>query len=145
MALKVAFVTIKDGRDSGKTFQVTEIPCKQAEHWILRAVFGLGKMGVEIPPEILALGAAPIAYVLSTQAIKIPSRLGIRLADELMQGVKRVEEQLTRPLVDNDIEDISTRLQLKKEVLKLTFGFFDLAAFQTSVQASGAPSSKPST
>jgi hypothetical protein len=143
---KTLTVTIKEGRDAGKKFLITERPCIQTEHWIMRAIFGLGKAGVELPPELLQLGAAPIAYAIATQAIKLPSRLGIRLADELMQGVERVEEKLTRSLVDNDIEDVSTRLQLKAEVMKLTFGFFVPAASQSSAPpGSGTPSSKPST
>lgn len=137
---KTTTVTIKDGRDKGKTFKITEWPCIQTEHWILRAVFGLGKNGVELPPELLSLGAAPIAYAIATQAIKLPSRLGIRLADELMQGVQRVEASLDRSLVDNDIEDVSTRLQLKAEVLRLTFGFFAPAASPSSgPPVSGTP------
>lgn len=140
---KTTVITIKDGRDAGKSFRLTEWPCIQTEHWILRAVFGLGKAGVEIPPETLQAGAAVIAYVIASQAVKLPSRLGVRLADELMQCVQRVEEKLDRSLVDNDIEDVTTRLQLKAEVLKLTFGFFGPAAPPTSAPASGIPPSNP--
>jgi hypothetical protein len=140
---KTITVTIKEGRDAGKSFKITEWPCIQTEHWILRAVFGLGKAGVELPPEILQLGAAPIAYAIATQATKLPSRLGIRLADELMQNVQRVEDKLDRSLVENDIEDVSTRLQLKAEVLKLTFGFFVPAASRSSTpRESGTTSSR---
>lgn len=145
MALKTITVTIHEGRDAGKVFRITEIPAKKAENWILRAVFGLGRAGVEIPPEILTLGAAPIAFAIATQVNKLPSRLGVRLADELMQSVLRVEDTIDRSLVDLDIEDLSTRLRLKKEVLKLTFGFFVPAATQTSASVSGAPASSPST
>jgi hypothetical protein len=86
----------------------------------------------------LQLGAAPIAYAIATQATKLPSRLGIRLSDELLQNVQRVEEKLDRSLVENDIEDVSTRLQLKGEVLKLTFGFFvPVASPSSAPQESG--------
>jgi len=142
---KTTTITINEGRDKGKTYKITEWSCIQTDHWILRAVFGLGKVGVEIPPEVLQLGAAPIAYAIASQVNKLPSRLGVRLADELLQNVERVEERVTRSLVENDIEDISIRFRLRKEVLKLTFGFFDFAASQNSVPASGAPSSNQST
>lgn len=141
---KTTTITISAGRDRGKTFRLTEWDAITIENWILRAVFGLGKAGVELPPEILELGAAPIAYAIATQAIKLPSRLGIRLANELMDCVKRVEDKLDRSLVDQDIEDVTTRLQLKAEVLKLTFGFFVPAASPNSAPVSGAPSSRPS-
>ncbi len=130
MTRKVQTITLKEGRDAGKTFKITEWPAAKIENWILRAVFGLGKAGVEIPMEVLQLGAAPAAYAIGSQAIKLPSRLGIRLANELMQCVQRVEEHADRSLVENDVEDVSTLLMLKGEVLKLTFGFFAVAAFQ---------------
>lgn len=141
MAIKATTVTITEGRDRGKKFKITEWPCIRSEHWILRAVFGLGKAGVEIPPEILQLGAAATVYAIASQASRIPSRLGIRLADELMECVQRVEDKLDRSLVDEDIEDVTTRLRLKGEVLKLIFGFFVPAASPSSAPpVSGAQS-----
>lgn len=140
MTLKTAAITITEGRDAGKTFRITEWPCMRSERWILRAVFGLGKAGVEIPPEVFKLGAAPMAYVIASQATKIPSRLGLQLADELMECVQRVERTADRSLVDQDIEDFTTRLRLKAEVLKVLFGFFVDAASPSSPEpgASGA-------
>lgn len=127
MPRKTTIVTIKEGRDADKVFRITEWPCLQTEHWIMRAWFGLGKAGVELPPELLSVGAVPIAYWIASHIHLMPSRLGIRLADEMMQCVTRVEDKLERSLVESDIEDVSTRLLLKKEVLKLTFGFFGFA------------------
>lgn len=144
MSLKTATITISEGRDKGKRFLVTEMSALVAERWILRAVFGLGKGGVDIPPEVLQLGAAPTAYMIASQAAKMPTRLGLKLADELMDCVQRVEDKLTRSLVDNDIEDFATRLRLKSEVLKLVFGFFGAAVSRTSDSpASGMPPSAP--
>jgi hypothetical protein len=140
MARKKILVTIQEGRDAGKTFSINEWPASTTEDWILRAVFGLGKAGVEIPPEVLQLGAAPTMYAIASQANKLPSRLGVRLARELMECVKRVEEKLERSLVEQDIEDVSTRIKLKGEVLKLTFGFFvDAASRSSAAPASGQP------
>lgn len=102
------------------------------DNWVMRAVFGLGKAGVEIPPEVLQLGAAPVAYAIGSQVTKLPSRLGVRLSNELLQCVKRVETSVTRSLVPNDLEDFSTLLRLKGEVLKMTFGFFGNAASPSS-------------
>jgi hypothetical protein len=138
---KIITITIDEGRDKGKKFKLTEWPAVQTERWIMRAVFGLGKAGVELPPEVLQFGSAGIAYAIATQATKMPSRLGIRLANELMECVQIVETALTRSLVDEDIEDVSTLLKLKSEVLKLTFGFFAFAASRTSeTPVSGTPS-----
>jgi hypothetical protein len=141
MALKELDVTIEEGRDAGKVFHLKEWPAMRVEHWVLRAVFGLGRAGVEIPPEILQLGAGPTAYAIASQAIKMPSRLGVKLADELMSCVTIVEPKINRSLVEQDIEDFVTRLWLKGEVLKLMFGFFVPAASPNSTpQASGARS-----
>ena len=143
MARKTSTITITDvNRDKGKSFRIEEWPASKTETWVFRAVFGLGKAGVEIPPEILQLGAAPTAYFIGMQATKLPSRLGIRLANELMDCVQVVEEKINRSLVENDIEELSTRLKLKGEVLKLTFGFFEFGASQNSAQESVAPSQK---
>lgn len=143
MSRKSTTITINEGRDQGKQFKLTEWSAIQTERWILRAVFGLGKAGVEIPPEILQLGAAATAYAIASQASKMPSRLGLKLADELMECVKRVEATADRALVEQDIEDVSTRLRLKSEVLKLTFGFFVFAASPSSAPpASGTPTPK---
>jgi hypothetical protein len=144
MALKTTTVTISDGRDKGRKFLITEMPANVAERWILRVVFGLGRSGIELPPELLQLGAAPIAYTIASMVNKIPSRLGLKLADELMEYVQRVEEKLTRSLVDTDIEDYTTRFKLKGEVLKLVFGFFVVAVSQKSdPPGNGTPTSEP--
>ncbi len=139
MARKSITITISEGRDKGKSFLLTEPPCTQVENMVLRAVFGLGRAGVEIPPEILQLGAAPTAYAIGSQFSKLPWRLGLQLSAELMQCVQRVEEKIQRSLVENDIEDVATRLMLKGEVLKLIFGFFVPAASPNSAGASGSP------
>lgn len=142
--IKQTTVTITEGRDRGKRFLITEWPCIRSEHWIFRAIFGLGKGGVELPPEVLQLGAAAAVYAIGSQATRIPSRLGIRLADELMECVQIVEQNVTRSLVDQDIEDVTTRLRLKAEVLKLIFGFFVPAASPSSATpVSGTTPSKP--
>jgi len=143
MARKTTTLTISEGRDRGKTFKLTEPPCMQVDEMIMRAVFGLGRAGVEIPAEIFNLGAAPIAYAIGSQFSKLPSRLGLKLAAELMDCVQRVEDKLDRALVENDIEDVSTRLRLKGEVLKLIFGFFVSAASPNSAGESGASPSEP--
>lgn len=144
MTLKTLSVTIKEGRDSGKVFKITEWPATRVEDWALRGAFGLGKAGVEIPSQILELGAPAIAYFVGTQVLKMPSRLGIRLANELMECVKRAEDTMDRSLVEQDIEDYQTRFKLKMEVLKLHFGFFASAASRSSAPpASGTPPLKP--
>ena len=128
---KQRIVKAEEGRDNGKLFKITEWDAERAERWALRVLFGLGKGGVEVPPQILELGAMAVLYAVGSQALRIPTRLALRLADELMECVARVEAKSVRALVPEDIEEVATRLMLKKEVLKLTYGFFMNAASQT--------------
>lgn len=144
MARNTLTVTIMEGRDKDKRFLLTEWPATRAENWALRVLLGLGKGGVEIPPEVMQLGAPGILYAAGSQALRIPSRLAIRLADELMECVQRVEDKLTRSLVEQDIEEVQTRLKLKAEVLKLTYGFFVPAVPPTLAPGpNGTSASKP--
>lgn len=134
-------ITINEGRDKGKRFKLTEWPATRIEDWVLRGAFGLGKAGVDIPLEVMQLGAAPIAYFIGTKILQLPSRLGVRLANELMDCVQRSEDKLDRSLVEQDIEDFQNLFQMKMEVLKLHFGFFVPAASPSSAPpASGTAS-----
>lgn len=143
MARNSVVVTISDeGRDKGKRFRITEWPAQTAEEWGLRVLLALGAAGVEIPPEILQLGGVAVIYFAGQHLLKIRERKAIRLARELMECVQICEDKLDRGVVANDIEEVATRLTLKKEALKLTYGFFDLAASLSSVQA-GSGSDKP--
>jgi hypothetical protein len=133
---KTARLTISENnRDQGKTFLITEPSATDAERWAMRALLGLGKGGVELPPEVLQLGAAGILYAAGSQALRMPTRLALRLSDEVMSWAQIVEKKVTRALVDEDIEEVTTRLKLKAEALKLTFGFFVPAAPQSSDQS----------
>ncbi len=136
MSRKTLRLTITDdNRDLGKTFLITEPAATDAERWAMRALLGLGKGGVELPPEVLQLGAAGILYAAGTQALRMPTRLALNLANEVMSWVQIIEKKVTRALVDEDIEEVTTRLKLKAEALKLTFGFFVPAAHQSSDQS----------
>lgn len=136
MSRKTLTITIsEDNRDRKKSFLITEPSAIDAERWAMRALLGLGRGGVELPPEVLQMGAAGILFGAGSQALKMPTRLALRLADEVMSWVQIVEPKVTRSLVDEDIEEVTTRLKLKAEALKLTFGFFVPAAPQNSDQS----------
>lgn len=145
MSRKTLKITISENnRDKDKTFLITEPSAIEAEKWAMRVTFGLGKGGVEIPAEVLQLPAVAILYAVGSQSLRMPSRLALKLADEVMGWVQIVEKKVTRALVDEDIEEVTTRLKLKAEALKLTFGFFIPAAPLSSAQpASGRDESAP--
>ncbi|EBP8102013.1 hypothetical protein AOS06_03795 [Salmonella enterica] len=109
MARKEKFITIDgQGRDNGKVFHLTEMSASHAEWWAMRAIMAMGRGGVELPEE-----ARP-------------------LLDEMMECIQFVPDPknrgIRRPLIEDDIEEITTRLNLRAEVFRLHVDFFSPAA-----------------
>jgi hypothetical protein len=133
MARRIKDVTIdKEGRDIGKVFRIRELPASQAERWALRAFLGIAKAGIEIPDDVAAMGMAGIALMGIRALSGIDFNEAEILMAEMMSCVVFVPDasrpQVTRPLVEDDIEEISTRLQLRKEILSIHVDFFTNAA-----------------
>lgn len=136
MARRTAEITIDaDGRDKGKMFLLTEMSAAQTEEWATRALLAMVKSGVQLPDDIAQQGVIGIAR------LGIKAFLGLNFADakpllaELMTCVQTMPEpahsgahRITRRLVDEDIEEVLTRLRLKQEVFDLHTGF-STAAF----------------
>ena len=131
-------VTITEGRDAGKTFHLKELPASQAERWAIRAFLALMSSGVEIPDEVAALGMAGLASLGLTALGRVKWELAEPLLAEMFTCVSYVfkpgaGEAGTRKLIeDTDIEDVLTRLMLRKEVFELHVGFSLAAKFQNS-------------
>lgn len=122
MARRTAEITVQtDDRDKGKTFLLTEMPAAQAEKWAARAVLALAKSGVQFPDELE--GMAAIATV-SVQALSgLTFEAAEPLMDEMFGCIQIVEKHITRRLTDDDIDEVSTRLMLRGEVLSIHLGF----------------------
>ncbi len=124
---KEVVVSLK-GRDENKRFLLTEMSASAGDKWAFRALGAMARSGLDIPPHIADLGMAGVL------AMGIKAILGADFAeaepllDELMACVTRVEELTTRPLVENDTEEIVTIAWLRSEVLELHTGF-SVAAF----------------
>lgn len=129
MARKTAIITIDSpGRDLGRVFEITEMSATKAERWATRALLALLRSGVEIPEDIASAGLAGVA------AMGVKAFSGLAYADaeplleEMMSCVVVVPDP-TRPHVkrpirnDDDIEEISTLLRLREEVITLHTGF----------------------
>ena len=120
------------GRDQGKVFQITEMPASKAEKWAIRTMLALGKSGVEIPDDMKTQGMAGIA------ALGIRALTNLRFEDaepllaEMFECVKVVPEptrpEVTRALIEDDIEEVATRLSLRKDILTLHIDFFTAVA-----------------
>lgn len=133
MARKVIDVTITDeGRDIGKRFRITEMPASKGERWAIQAMLALSKTGAEIPDEVMEGGMASLAQVGVALFVKLPPEDAFPLIDELFSCVtilpNKNDSSVTRNLVEEDIEEISTRIKLKFETLKLHLDFLQADA-----------------
>ena len=134
MARKESTVTITtEGRDKGKVFVLTELSCAQSEEWATRALFAMMNAGVEIPDNLMSAGLAGIAALGLQSLTKINYDAAKPLLDEMFTCIQiRPSQNVTRELVESDIEEVATRLQLRKEILYLHIDFFTAAAPSTS-------------
>lgn len=143
MARKESTVTIDSGRDAGKVFTLKEMPASQAERWAARAFFAIAKSGKNAIKDALNFdfsaadwqSQATIAEVAAI-GINIFGAMDYELAepllDEMFQCIKIMPDpknpKVTRALIEDDIEDVSTRLLLRREIFKLHVDFFTIAA-----------------
>jgi len=132
---KTKYVTINaDNRDKGKTFLITEMPAAMAEEWAARAFLGLAKSGVEIPEYIRGAGMAGLA-VVSLKALggvkfsdpTDPEASLKSLMDDMFACIKVVRDkshpEMAFPLIEDDVEEVQTRLFLRDQVFELHTGF----------------------
>ena len=131
------------GRDSGKRYFIIEMPASRAEKWAARAFLALSHAGIEIPDEMQGAGMAAIA-VVGLQALgRVSWAEAEPLLDEMMGCVQRIEERATRALVEDDIEEVATRLWLRDEVFETHVGFSIAAVLSASAAAAKERPSNP--
>lgn len=132
MARKVERYTVKDdNRDNGKTFELRELPAREAERWALRALLAMSRHGVDLPDGALDSGFASLATIGLNMLGNIDPEEADKLMDKMLECVSYVPEGKglqPRPLIDSDIEELSTLLKLRAEVFKLHAGFLKAAA-----------------
>jgi hypothetical protein len=146
MARKTLTYTVTAaGRDKGKAFLITEMSSAQSEEWAARALFTAMNCGVEIPDELLSSGLAGLAAIGVKSLARVPFDMAKPLFDQMMECVQiipdRANPEFVRPLIDDDIEEVGTRLMLRKATLDLHMDFFRVAA--PLKQAPDAASTSP--
>lgn len=142
MRKEVTIVISADGRDKGKAFHLREMPASQGERFALKVFHALAKSGFSLPDDLVSSGMAGIARV----GLGILSSLEfgdlMALMEEMFACVQVVPDpnrpQVMRKLIEEDIEEVSTRLKLRKELLALHIDFFAAAARSTSPSADQA-------
>ena len=125
MARKEASFAAYFGRDVGKQFLITEMSASQAENWAFKVILAIGNSGIEIPDNLAAQGMAGLLTVGYLNLLKIPFEAAKPLLDEMMGCVQIVPSpNIKRPLIEDDIEEVKTRLSLRKAVWDLHMDFF---------------------
>lgn len=139
MARNTADVTITaEGRDNGKVFRITELSASAAEDWAIRALMAIARGGVEIPDGI-PQSIAGIAILGFKALAGMDPTIAKPLLDEMMACVQIVTASgVARKPMEEDIEEVATRLQLRKEVFEVHTGFFARAARLKSTTSSSA-------
>lgn len=134
MALKTAVITISaKGRDHGKIFHITEKPAAVTEEFAMRVLFAALNAGAEVPDDVAQMGMAGLVQMGVKAFALIPYDKLQPLFAEMMECVmyqpdKTKPEILRAPTFDGDIEEVGTRLLLRKEIFKLHTDFFTAAA-----------------
>lgn len=144
MARRITRVSITDeGRDKGKLFVLTEMSASQAEWWATRALKALAGSGiVEVPQTAIDAGFAAVAAFGLRLLGNMDLSLARELLDEMFSCVQRQpgkDERIVRPLIEDDIEEVATRIKLRVEVFNLHAGFSIAASLSKSPEIPAAP------
>ena len=114
-------------RDAGKKFLLTEMSARRSEKWATRVLLALLAGGVEIPDDVLGAGMAGVAAVSSSGNGFLRGGIAFEtvepLLDEMLECVQIAEQNMTRELTEDDIEEVATLVWLRGEVLQLHVGF----------------------
>lgn len=125
MARKEASFVAETGRDKGKVYNITEMSAYQAESWAIRVILAVGNAGIEIPDGLASQGMAGLMAVGYMNLLKIPFEAAKPLLDEMMGCVQFVPvANIKRQLIEDDIEEVKTRLEIRKAIWNLHMDFF---------------------
>ena len=126
-----------NNRDRGKTFIITEMPVFQAEKFAARAWLAVCNANVNLSEEesanvVTNAGWAGLAF-LSLRALGNANYTDIEpLMDEMMTYIKIIRDMknsdLSYPVLESDVEELSTLMTLRKEFIDLHTGFFSKGA-----------------
>jgi len=125
MARKETTFVADTGRDTGKQFLITEMSASQAENWAFRVILAIGNAGIDIPEGLAAQGMSGLLAIGYMNLLKIPFEAAEPLLNEMMDCVQIIPSvNVKRKLFEDDIEEVITRLQLRKSIWDLHMDFF---------------------
>lgn len=149
MARKESTFVAESGRDKGKQFIITEMSASQAENWALQVILAVGNAGIDIPDGLAEQGMSGLMAVGYMNLLKIPFDAAKPLLDDMMTCVQIMPSMnIKRALIEDDIEEVTTRLQLRKAIWSLHMDFFFAESkltseSETQVQPSNTLTIKP--
>lgn len=138
---KTATVTVElEGRDKGKIFLLTEMPAAAAEKWALRMFVALKGSGSEVAESVVRLGMVGVALSGLNVFLRadVDPKVLEPLLDEMLTCIKIVRDP-NRPDIatpmrpDFDIDEVSTLLWLRSEVIRLHTNFSPAEALSTLI------------
>lgn len=132
MARHTANFTGTIDRDKGRAFLITEMVSSKGEAWAMRVLMALLAANVNIPEDFTSLGMAGLAQMGFRALGALKWEVAEPLLAEMMDCVAFIPD-LQKPHIllrdlDNAIEEIPTRLQLRMEVWNLHTGFLQAVA-----------------
>lgn len=143
---EIDYVVTSEGRDKGKTFHLKEMSVLQAERWATRALQAAVRGGANIDDNVLSMGMQGVA-VIGVKGLMVANSADTEsLMDEMLSCITVKPDprnpNLTRPLFEDDIEELVTIVTLRMEIIKLHTGFFMSA--EGSKSTSGTPQTSTS-
>lgn len=134
MARREADLVIsREGRDKGGVFHLREMAALPATEWFMRAMQLLARSGMDVPPNIMQMGVQGFMVMGIGTVVgglgKAPWHEVKPLLDELLSCVASYQPPggqvaLTGwNVIQTQIEEPSTVLQLYEEVVSLSLGF----------------------
>lgn len=127
----IEYIVADDNRDKGKHFVITEMSAAQAESWAMRALLLLMKNGVELPDGVERAGMAGVAEMGFKALSGISFAEVAPLLDEMLTCVKirpdPTKAHIERPLIEEDTEEMTTRVKLRMQVWNLHTDFLRAA------------------
>lgn len=155
MARRSATVVISDpnSRDNGKSFRVTEMSADAAERWAIRLLLVFARASTKMPEEYAASGMAGLEASIPGLLVQGLQSLGgidysdaAPLLDEMMgcvdfRGPGTDTYFSLRGTGMTQVEEVSTLLKLRYEVLQVHVNFSLADALSNSKESSPAQAS----
>lgn len=137
------------GRDKGKSYFIREVPADQGERFAIRMFFALTNAGAIIPEDIQDRGLAGLAFMGYEALANLKWEMVAHLFAEMFDCVEFIPD-IRNPQVklsittEGAIEEISTRLKLRKAIFALHVIPFTSAAPSTSESVAATPTNTSS-